>query len=62
MEEAELRPEICLCPHCQEGERIGVHQREERMLICQACQKTFAWSHGTPFAGAKFPLWGSCWY
>jgi hypothetical protein len=27
------------------------------LLICHACQKSFAWSHGTPFAGAKFPLW-----
>jgi transposase-like protein len=57
MEEPEIRPELCICPHCQEGERLGVHQRAEGLLICHACQKTFAWSHGTAFAGAKFPLW-----
>jgi transposase-like protein len=57
IEEAEVRPELCICPHCQEGERIGVHQRAERLLICHACKKTFAWSHGTVFAGSQFPLW-----
>lgn len=57
MEEAEVRPELCICPHCQEGERIGIHHSKERLLICHSCQRTFAWSHGTPFAGAKYPLW-----
>lgn len=57
MEEAEVQADLCVCPHCQEGERIGVHNRAEGLLICHGCQKTFAWSHGTPFAGSKFPLW-----
>jgi len=57
MEEPEVRADLCVCPYCGEGEHIGIHNRAESLLICHGCQKTFAWSHGTPFAGSKYPLW-----
>lgn len=57
MEEPEVRAELCICPHCQESERIKLHNRQEKLMKCHGCNKTFAWSHGTPFAGSHYPLW-----
>lgn len=54
-----LRPELVVCPHCDEKSngRIGVHLQKERCYKCQDCGKTFNDSYGTSMHGLKTPQW-----
>ena len=57
MKEHELRPDLMVCPNCQEGKRIGIHDHASRRLICHACKKTFSETKGTPLYGLHYPIW-----
>ncbi len=57
MEQQPLDPTLMTCPHCEEGERIGVHSHQERRCKCHACRKTFAETKGTIFFGLHYPIW-----
>jgi len=57
MKEQEIRPELIVCPHCQESKRIGIHVKKTRRLICHACGKTFSEKKGTPLYGLHYPIW-----
>ena len=57
MEEPEMNPEFVRCPHCEGCERLGIHNRKERLYICHACKKTFSETKGTVFENLHDPSW-----
>jgi transposase-like protein/IS1 family transposase len=57
MEEMELDAKLFRCPHCGEEERIGVHNRKERLLKCHGCGKSFGETKGTVFENLHYPKW-----
>lgn len=57
MKEMPLDSKLFRCPHCGEGERIGVHSRSERLLKCHGCGKCFGETKGTVFENLQYPKW-----
>lgn len=57
MDQQPLDPTLMSCPHCEEGNRIGIHSSKERRYKCHRCGRTFAETRGTVFYGLHYPLW-----
>ena len=55
--EPELEPSLVQCPYCGGCERLGIHNRQERLYICHACRKTFSETKGTVFENLHYPSW-----
>lgn len=57
MSEPELDASLVECPRCGESERLGVHNRKERLYMCHACKKAFSETKGTVFENLHYPSW-----
>jgi transposase-like protein/IS1 family transposase len=57
MKEQELERDLLCCPYCGEGQRLGMHNRAERLWKCHACRKTFSETKGTVFEQLQYPIW-----
>lgn len=57
MDEPEMEPGLVKCPYCERQDRIGVHNRTEKLYICHACKKTFSETQGTVYENLHYPSW-----
>ena len=57
MSEPPLNPDLMVCPHCGEDERIWIHSQKERRFKCNRCNRTFAESRGTILFNKRYPNW-----
>ena len=57
MEEPEMNPGYVNCPYGEGCERIGIHNRKERLYKCHECNKTFSETKGTVFENLQYPCW-----
>jgi transposase-like protein len=49
MQEQRLDRELLCCPVCGERQRLGLHNRAERLWKCHVCHQTFSETEGTMF-------------